>query len=108
MKNNFTLDDLNKLIKNIEAVSYPPQSDYIFFALQTWVDEMPEYFYKDESGQWWFETPFTCKVKTQIIPQKFQCDYGILIPEEEIYPIHLDVEKVIYSTFEKLGEKNEL
>lgn len=97
MENKLTSAAIDELFQKIEATSLY-QSEFIFFALQTWVDTMPEYFYKDESGQWWFKTPFTYKVKTQIIPQWFQCDFGILIPEEEICPTHL----------KKVGKINEI
>lgn len=108
MQTKITPEAIDELFKKIEAASYPPQSDHIFFALQSWVDNIPEYFYKDETGQWWFETPWTCRVKTQIIPQRFQCDYGILVPEEEIYSIKIDIDNAIYTAFAQIGDKNEL
>lgn len=102
MQTKITPETIDELFRKIKAESYPPQSNSIFFVLQTWVDNIPEYFYKDETGQLWFETPLTCKVKAQIIPQKFK------IPEEEIYLTKTDIDKAIYTAFMQIGDKNEL
>ena len=84
MQNNqFTIDDLQKAIDRVQAVNNTPP-EYIFYVTQPWIDAAPEYFYQDETGQWWFETPFTYKIKTIIIPQRFNCDYGILIDKSYI------------------------
>ena len=74
----FTIEDLQKAIDRVQAASETPP-EYIFSVIKPLIDAVPEYFYQDETGQWWFETPFTCKIKTMIIPQRFNCDYGILV-----------------------------
>lgn len=105
MQTKITSEAIDELFKKVEAASHPPQSDYIFFALQTWVDNMPEYFYKDETGQLWFETPLTCRVKVKIIPQKFQCES---FPEGGICLTKTDIDNAIYTAFMQTGDKNEL
>ena len=37
MQTKITPKAIDELFKKIEATSYPPQSDHIFFALQNWV-----------------------------------------------------------------------
>lgn len=95
MQNNqLTLDDLQKAIDRVQAVNNTPP-EYIFYVIQPWIDAAPEYFYQDKTGQWWFETPFTCKIKTMIIPQRFNCDYGILVDksyiEDAIWRVYNDL-----------------
>ena len=55
MQTKITPETIDELFRKIKAESYPPQSNSIFFVLQTWVDNVPEYFYKDETGQLWFD-----------------------------------------------------
>lgn len=79
MQNNqFTIDDLQKAIDRVQAVNNTPP-EYIFYVIKPLIDAVPEYFYQDETCQWWFETPWTCKMKTIIIPQKFNCNYGVFV-----------------------------
>ena len=99
MQTKITPEAIDELFKKVEAASYPPQSDHIFFALQSLVDNIPEYCYKDEADQWWFETPLTCKMKVQIIPQEFK------ISEERICLTKTDIDKAIYTAFTQIGDK---
>lgn len=69
----FTLEDLNNTIDRVQAATLKPP-EYIFYAIQPIIDAAPEYFYQDERGQWWFETPWTCKTRTVIIPQQVNLD----------------------------------
>lgn len=84
MSNQITIDDIQKAIDRMEAALLTPPPERIFYVIQPWIDAAPEYFYQDEFGDWWFETPWTEKMKAIIIPQRFNCKEGYLIDKKAI------------------------
>lgn len=82
MKNNFSKENFNKMVDVVKAVS--TISEYYCYFTKKQVQSIPEYFYQDIDGQWWFETPWTCKQKVVLIPDEALGDKCLFIKKEEI------------------------
>lgn len=81
-KSMITSDVFDKMVQQVQAAASLPEY-YCYFTLRQ-VQSIPEYFYQDICGQWWFDTPWTCRQKVVILPEEALGDKCLLIKKEDI------------------------